>query len=116
MGRHRDDLTGRRIGRWTVEEFAGRSGSAALWRCRCDCGVTKVIRRDLLLESVKRSCDRCAKLAKPEYRAVTRMLTAGKSQADIARRLGKSKQRISQMVKFLAHANREYGDSGPLSC
>ena len=57
------DLTGQRHGKWTVLEFVGSPQSKSLWRCRCDCGAVKVIRRSVLLKGIKRACNRCAMLA-----------------------------------------------------
>jgi hypothetical protein len=98
----RKNMVGQRIGKWTVEAFAGRRDGRGVWRCKCHCGTVKVIRRSVLLHSVKRSCDRCAKLAKSEYKAAARLLAAGITQAEIARRMGVTRQRANFIAKFLA--------------
>ena len=48
------DLTGERIGRWTVlERFSwGRTS----YRCLCDCGTQKMVRQDGLRSGESQSC------------------------------------------------------------
>lgn len=50
------DLTGRRKGRLTVIERAPNKGKKTAWRCRCDCGVEKVIRASDLIHTTVVSC------------------------------------------------------------
>lgn len=50
------DLEGLRFGRLTAVEFAGRLGRNSAWRCACDCGVEKLVRRDHLVSGAVRSC------------------------------------------------------------
>ena len=50
MSRHASDLSGRRIGTWTVEEPTDiRDHGSVVWRCKCDCGRTRLVAsRDIL--------------------------------------------------------------------
>lgn len=55
------DITGQRFGRLTVLERAGSyqypfGGSAAIWRCRCDCGEVVDIISGNLRYGMTRSC------------------------------------------------------------
>jgi hypothetical protein len=43
------DLTGRKIGRYTVLEYAGRVIGNTLWKCRCQCGQERIVRRGNLM-------------------------------------------------------------------
>lgn len=53
---HLIDLSGQRFGRWTVIRRASRSGSAAWWLCKCDCGLVGEVRGDSLRHGNTRSC------------------------------------------------------------
>ena len=58
------DLTGKRFGRLLVIEDTGkRSGSAVIWKCRCDCGRTVEIpaRNMLHCGTVSCGCNRAEK-------------------------------------------------------
>ena len=37
----KEDLTGRRFGRWTVIEPSEKRGHHRIWKCQCDCGTVK---------------------------------------------------------------------------
>lgn len=50
----RIDLTGRRFGRFIVEEWVG--GHGAKYRCRCDCGMVKMVCGSLLCSGRTKSC------------------------------------------------------------
>ena len=51
------DLTGKRFGRLTVIEEAGRDKfHRTMWKCRCDCGNEKVIPYENLAKGDTRSC------------------------------------------------------------
>lgn len=53
----RIDRIGERFGRLIVLSFAGRSkGGDALWRCRCDCGIIKIILGSHLQSGHAKSC------------------------------------------------------------
>lgn len=54
-GHPRHDLTGRRFDRLLVLSLADR-GRRARWNCRCDCGATKVVMAQSLLNGDARSC------------------------------------------------------------
>lgn len=50
------DLTGRRFGRWTVLEEAGRRNGGVMWKCRCDCGTVREVRSNHLVMNRSVSC------------------------------------------------------------
>ena len=56
------DKRGRRYGRYTVVEYAGRRGKDHTWLCRCDCGNARVVLGGPLAAGRSRSCG-CAKSA-----------------------------------------------------
>ena len=51
------DLTGHRFGRWVVLGYAGKSR----YKCRCDCGVGKIVRNRWLQNGDSQSCGCFAK-------------------------------------------------------
>ena len=68
----RIDMAGERIGMLTVVGFAGIAavGKAAVWKCRCDCGKTVLVKGYDLRQGRKYSCG-CAGMPsfwKPETR------------------------------------------------
>jgi hypothetical protein len=50
------DLTGRRFGRLTVEKIDDGEARPHKWKCRCDCGQTKVVRGASLVSGNTKSC------------------------------------------------------------
>ena len=55
------DMSGLRIGRWTVLWRDGNAKSgAALWACRCDCGTSKSITGGTLRSGATTGCVHCA--------------------------------------------------------
>lgn len=50
------DLTNCRFGRWTVLEKASTEKTGVYWKCRCDCGVEKIIRGTSLTSGNSKSC------------------------------------------------------------
>lgn len=53
----RKDLTGKRFNRLTVIEFDHKDEKGRVyWKCRCDCGNTKVIRGNSLTSGKTKSC------------------------------------------------------------
>lgn len=59
------DLTGQRFGKWTVlSEGHGRSHGQAAWRCRCECGVERLVSSASLRGGVSTSCG-CARPPSP---------------------------------------------------
>lgn len=53
----RVDMAGRRFGRWLVLAIAGAVGDMhAMWLCRCDCGVERVVRGNRLRRGQSQSC------------------------------------------------------------
>ena len=66
------DLTGQKIGRWTVLEKAPNKNKTVYWLCQCDCGTIKEVRGQCLREGESISCG------------------CYKREIDIKRRTGKS--------------------------
>jgi hypothetical protein len=52
------DLTGQTIGRWHVLENLGviKRSAGRVYRCRCNCGVTREVRACYLLNGASKSC------------------------------------------------------------
>ncbi len=60
------DLTGSRIGLWTVLGIASRAPN--LWKCKCKCGTTRTVVASNLHSKASKSCG-CATVAKNKSRA-----------------------------------------------
>lgn len=57
MPRKMIDLTGRKFGRLTVIENAGRDRHrCVLWRCRCECGCETIVTSSHLISGFTKSC------------------------------------------------------------
>ncbi|HYW90471.1 MAG TPA: HNH endonuclease signature motif containing protein [Chloroflexota bacterium] len=54
--RHRVDISGQRFGRLIAIEFAQRTNGSSQWRCRCDCGSTKIVSLGNLRKGRVQSC------------------------------------------------------------
>ena len=54
----RKDLTGLKVGKLTVIEFAYRKKKRSYWKCQCECGRECIVRVDMLL-SKKRPTSSC---------------------------------------------------------
>lgn len=53
----RNDLTGRRFGRWMVLGYVGASpGRASYWLCRCDCGTERAVHSSRLRSGDSQAC------------------------------------------------------------
>ena len=50
------DLTGRVVGRLTIQEVGPKQGRKTMWSCLCECGNTKLVRADHLTRGLIRSC------------------------------------------------------------
>lgn len=86
LPRYAKDISTQRFGRWLViayshSQMTGRRG--AYWRCRCDCGIERVIHGAALRNGTSRSCG-CGMRIKntthglfgtPTYRTWNSMLT-----------------------------------------
>jgi hypothetical protein len=70
MGKPLVDLTGQRIGYWTVLSRAHNKGNHAQWLCRCKCGTEKVVVGIVLRDKRSQSCG-CRKLEMLLERSVT---------------------------------------------
>jgi hypothetical protein len=52
-----NDFTGRKIGRWIVKGYAGRSRHRrSLWKCICECGQVRIISDANLRSGRSKSC------------------------------------------------------------
>lgn len=57
MSKKVPDLTGEQFGRWTVLQCAGRGKHGELqYKCRCECGTERIIRRSSLTSGNSKSC------------------------------------------------------------
>lgn len=55
------DLTGNKIFRWTVikraeDKFDKRGHRIIMWECECECGTTRDVRHDNLVQGITKSC------------------------------------------------------------
>lgn len=50
------DFVGKRFGKLTVTEYAGKEAGMHRWRCRCDCGNMTVVGQTLLQSGKTKSC------------------------------------------------------------
>jgi hypothetical protein len=51
------DLTGNRIGKWTVGELQPeKRGRSFVWLCKCDCGTIRKVSGEMLRKGVSESC------------------------------------------------------------
>lgn len=56
----KEDLTGKKFGKWHVIEYARTINSKTHWKCRCECGVMKDIEGYNLKSGRSVSCRRCS--------------------------------------------------------
>jgi hypothetical protein len=56
MARPHEDLTGRKVNRWTVLKDLGTEGAYRQLLCKCDCGTIKKIRATSLSANDTKSC------------------------------------------------------------
>ncbi len=52
----RNDLTGKRFGRWTVVSFDGVINKHTFWKCECECGNIKSVDASVLTRGESLSC------------------------------------------------------------
>lgn len=65
------DITGRKVGRWSVLVYQGfDSLKGALWQCRCECGTEKVVDAHSLHRGASQSCG-CLMIEKLRQRETT---------------------------------------------
>ena len=53
------DLTGQRIGHWTVLEIATGHKGETYWRCQCDCGAIHDVKGSDMKTGRSLSCHKC---------------------------------------------------------
>ena len=51
-----ENLTGKQFGRWTVLYRVKDEGNSSCWKCRCDCGTERVVRKQHLKNGKSQSC------------------------------------------------------------
>ena len=51
-----ENLTNKRFGRWTVLYRVKDEGNSSCWKCRCDCGTERVVRKQHLKNGRSQSC------------------------------------------------------------
>lgn len=51
-----ENLTNKRFGRWTVLYRVKDEGNSSCWKCRCDCGTKRVVRKQHLKSGRSQSC------------------------------------------------------------
>lgn len=64
------NLCGKRFGRLVVVEPAQNHKQATAWLCKCDCGNTKVVTTNSLMENKTKSCG-CLKLENQRLGSIT---------------------------------------------
>lgn len=69
------NLQGKSFGRWKVHAYAGKKGSATLWKCVCSCGTEKILRIDSLRTRNSQSCG-CLRKDKNKKRMTTHGLSS----------------------------------------
>ena len=59
----KQELEGKRFGKWVVMSYIGKIKSRDVWRCKCDCGTEKDVQQRTLLngDSTSCGCDRIQK-------------------------------------------------------
>lgn len=59
----KQELEGKRFGKWAVVSYVGKVNSRDVWHCKCDCGTEKNVQQRTLLngESTSCGCDRIQK-------------------------------------------------------
>lgn len=50
------DMTGHKIGRWTILNYAGMAPGTTMWNCRCDCGAERMVSGGNLRSGRSKSC------------------------------------------------------------
>ncbi len=116
------DLSCQRFGRLTAIWPTGRTAGTgnAVWLCWCECGYTTDVAAHSLRHGGTESCYECSEAARVRGRAagaaanrrkgverrasVRKLLADGRTQAEIAKILGVSRQRVSQIVNESSHA------------
>ena len=102
------DLTGRKVGRWTVMHEAGHNKHRqALWECRCDCGTVRAVNRCDLRSGRSKSCG-CIQAEQLGARNRTHA-THGLTYTPTYRSLASAKNRCTN-----PHSRdyKDYGDRG----
>lgn len=100
------DVAGQTFGLLTAREYVGRSR----WLCLCQCGGVVRVRLNNLRSGNSRSCgcaDKAPRDTTPETRLRTVRIARGRTQADLALRLGVSAMTISRWERDRARPSKE---------
>lgn len=104
-----DRWIGRRFGRWTVISFHSfNNNNTSNWKCRCDCGNTRLVRNNNLLSGHSLSCGCLQKEVTAE-----RATTHGKSRSRIYHIWG---DMVKRCTNDRHKAWRHYGGRGIVVC
>lgn len=112
-----ESLEGRRFGRWFVVAYAGRSNRGdQRWRCRCDCGHERDVKRAAMLRGDSLSCG-CLQVELARTKLQKRMTTHGATIGDRWTPTYKSWHRMRERCERKGH-NRyaRYGGRGISVC
>ena len=52
----KQELEGKRFGKWIVVSYVGKVNSRDIWHCQCDCGVEKNVQQRTLISGDSTSC------------------------------------------------------------
>jgi hypothetical protein len=79
------DLTGKRFGRLLVLEKVGSDpGGAALWLCRCDCGIETIVKSSSLRSGQTKSCGCLRREVSPRNQKIGTLITFDGETRNIA--------------------------------
>jgi len=56
MYKTRTELTGKRFGRWTIQEYSHTQDNKAYWWAKCDCGTVRLLVSGNILSGKSKSC------------------------------------------------------------
>lgn len=64
LNRRTKDLTGKCFGKWCVLKLEGYFNRNAFWLCRCECGIEKPVKAQILLNGTSTKCTFCGRTQK----------------------------------------------------
>lgn len=110
MGNHVRELTGKRFGRLTVLESAGKGTQGnMLWRCLCDCGTEVIALGGRLTGGNKKSCG-CLRREVSSRSAIQRLTKHGHASSKGVSRTYTSWQ--TMLARCLRQQNKAWEDYG----
>lgn len=103
IGDKNKERIGRTYNNWTVLEYIGKRKSKRLtyYLCRCWCGQISPVAMPNLLYGHTTGCHICASKRKAKREDIIRLFNEGKTQAEVARILGISRERVRQVVRLV---------------